>query len=501
MKACGHNTNVYATEESDIGVVPKKEPNNAGFFPNGSGGSGGKAGDQGELLKRPPATCTQRQEKTLSGLDRIRKAASKDKSLRFTSLMHHITIDLLRSSYKSLKRDAAPGIDDVTWQQYGEDVEDRLTNLHERVQSGRYRAMPSKRIWIPKADGRQRPVGMAVLEDKIVQHAVVQVLNQIYEEVFLGFSYGFRPERHQHKALDAVWVGITRRKVSWVLDADIHGFFDAIDHKWLMKFVEHRIADPGILALIRKWLRAGVSEDGQWSKTKTGTPQGAVISPLLANIYLHYVLDLWVNHWRKVACGDVIIVRYADDWITGFQHRNEAVRFQYELAKRLAKFGLELHPEKTRLLEFGRFAETNRTERGEGKPETFDFLGFTHICAKTWKNHAFTIRRKTIAKRLRAKVKEVRKEIMRRRHQAIPDQGKWLRSVVHGYLNYFAVPGNKQSTDAFRTEVARAWLRALRRRSQKGAKLTWDRIKRLIKTWLPTAKVKHPYPNQRLCVR
>jgi len=436
----------------------------------------------------------------LSGLDRIRKAARKDKSLRFTSLIHHITVDLLRDSYKSLKRDAAPGIDDVTWKQYGEKLEERLPHLHERVQSGRYRAMPSKRIWIPKPDGRQRPIGIAVLEDKIVQQAAVQVLNQIYEERFLGFSYGFRPKRHQHNALDAIWGGITQRKVSWVLDADIRGFFDAIDHEWLMKFVEHRIADPRMLALIRKWLRAGVSEEGQWSKTKIGTPQGAVISPLLANIYLHYVLDLWVNSWRKGAHGDVIIVRYADDWITGFQYRKEASHFQQELRERLAKFGLELHHEKTRLLEFGRFAAANRAKRGEDKPETFDFLGFTHICAKTRKNNRFTVRRKTIAKRLRAKVKEVRREIMRRRHKPVPDQGKWLRSVIHGHLNYYAVPGNKQSVDSFRTEVAKAWLRALRRRSQKGLHLTWDRIQRLVKTWLPTAKVRHPYPNQRLCV-
>ena len=436
----------------------------------------------------------------MSGLDRIREAVRKDENLRFTSLMHHVTIDLLRQSYKSLKRTAAPGVDDVTWKSYGEQLEEKLRKLHECVQSGKYRAMPSKRIWIAKPDGRQRPIGIAVLEDKIVQHAVVQVLNQIYEETFLGFSYGFRPDRHQHKALDAIWVGITRRKVNWVLDADISGFFDAIDHGWLMKFVEHRIADPRILTLIRNWLRAGVSEEGQWSKTTIGTPQGAVISPLLANIYLHYVLDLWVNKWRNEARGDVIIVRYADDWITGFQYRNEAIRFRQELRGRLAKFGLELHPEKTRLLEFGRFAIENRSQRGEGKPETFDFLGFTHICAKTIKDNRFTIRRKTIAKRLRAKLQELRKEIKRRMHVPVPDQGRWLRSVVTGHFNYYSVPGNHQSIDGFRTEVAKSWLKALRRRSHKGQNLTWARINRLVKVWLPTAKVKHPYPNQRLCV-
>ena len=436
----------------------------------------------------------------MSGLDRIREAARKDKELRFTSLLHHITIEVLRESFLALKRDAAPGVDDVTWRQYGEQLEERLPSLHERVQSDRYRAMPSKRVWIPKPDGRQRPIGIAVLEDKIVQQAVVMVLNQIYEEAFLGFSYGFRPNRHQHRALDAVWVGIAQRKINWVLDADIRGFFDTIDHEWLMRFLEHRIADTRILRLIRKWLRAGVSEEGQWSSTKVGTPQGSVISPLLANIYLHYVLDLWVDSWRKKVRGDVIIVRYADDWIMGFQYQNEAELFLEQLRDRLAKFGLEMHNEKTRLIEFGRFAIANRTKRGEGKPETFDFLGFTHICATTLKTKRFTIRRKTIAKRLRAKMKEVREEIVKRMHVAVPEQGKWLRSVLNGHFNYYAVPGNKKSIDAFRTQVMRSWFWALRRRSQKARSLTWDRFKRLVVTWLPTAKVRHLYPYERLCV-
>ena len=436
----------------------------------------------------------------MNGLDRVREAARRDKTFRFTSLMHHISHDLLREAYGALKRDAAPGVDDETWYQYGEQLESRLPVLHERVQSGRYRAKPSKRIWLPKPDGRKRPIGIAALEDKIVEQAVVWVLNQIYEEDFIGFSYGFRPERSQHDALDAIWVGITQRKISWVLDADIKGFFDTISHDWLIKFLEHRIADQRLLRLIRKWLRAGVSEDGQWSKTVVGTPQGAVISPLLANIYLHYVLDLWVNSWRKRVHGDVIIVRYCDDFVMGFQHRQEAEGFLRKLRERMAKFGLELHQEKTRLIEFGRFAAANRLKRGEGKPETFDFLGFTHICARTRKTNRFTIRRKTIAKRLRAKIKEMRTEIMRRRHVPVPDQGRWLRSVLNGHLNYYAVPGNKQSTDAFRTEVMRGWFRALRRRSQKARELTWERFKRLVRTWLPTAKVKHPYPNERLCV-
>ena len=436
----------------------------------------------------------------MNRLDRIREAAERDKNLRFTSLMHHITEDLLRTAYITLNRSAAAGVDDVTWREYGKKLKEHLPALHERVQSGKYRAMPSKRIWIPKPDGRKRPIGIAVLEDKIVQQAVAMVLNQIFEVDFLGFSYGFRPKRNPHNALDAVWVGIEKRKVNWVLDADIKGFFDAISHEWLLKFLEHRIADQRLLRLCRKWLRAGVSEAGQWSKTDVGTPQGAVISPVLANLYLHHVLDLWADAWRKTARGDVIIVRYADDFVMGFQYRNEADLFVQQLQERMAKFGLELHQEKTRLIEFGRFAAANRSKRGEGKPETFDFLGFTHICAKTKRGNRFTIRRKTIAKRLRAKVKKMKEGIRLRMHDPIPEQGQWFRAVVLGHLNYYAVPGNKQSTDAFRTAAMREWLHALRRRSQKARSLTWKRFQRLVRTWLPTSKVRHPYPTQRLRV-
>ena len=401
----------------------------------------------------------------------------------------------------ALKRNASSGVDDVTWHEFGEQLEERLSSLHERVQSGRYRAKPSKRIWISKSDGRQRPIGIAALEDKIVQKAVVWILNQIYEEDFLGFSYGFRPECNPHNALDALWVGITRRKVNWVFDADVRGFFDAIDHQWLVKFVEHRIADPRMIRLIRKWLRAGVSEDGQWSKTKVGTPQGSVISPILANIYLHYVLDLWVNKWRKSeANGEVIIVRYADDFVMGFQYQQDAERFTHELCERLRTFGLELNQDKTRLIEFGRFAVSNRKSRGLGKPETFDFLGFTHICGKTPKKKRFTIIRKTTAKRMRAKTRKIRVEILRRRHDPVPELGKWLRSVVRGHLNYYGVPDNRRSTDSFRTQIIRAWLHAMRRRSHKARNFTWARFKRLVKTWIPTAKTTHPYPFERLRV-
>jgi len=437
----------------------------------------------------------------LNGLDRIREAAERDRNLRFNNLMHHVTVELLTAGYHALKSNAAASVDDMTWHEYGEGLKSRLVDLHDRVYSGRYRAKPSKRVWIPKPDGRKRPIGIAALEDKIVQQAVAWVLSQIYEVDFLGFSYGFRPKRSPHNALDAIWVGITQRKVSWVLDADIKNFFDTINHAWLMKFLEQRISDPRMLRLIRKWLRAGVSEDGKRLRTEAGTPQGSVISPLLSNIYLHYVLDKWVAQWRKSkANGVTIIVRYSDDFVMGFQHRYEAERFLKAIEERFAHYGLEIHSEKTRLIEFGRFAEVNRMTRAEGKPETFDFLGFTHICSRTRKNKCFTIRSKTAAKSLRAKIKEVREEIIRRRHEPVPVLGKWLRSVVQGHLNYFAVPGNKKAIDRFRTEINKAWLFALRRRSQKSRNLTWERINRLIQTWIPTAKIKHPYPNQRLCV-
>ncbi len=390
----------------------------------------------------------------------------------------------------------------MTWAEYGDvGLLDRLRDLHERIHRRTYRAQPSKRAWIPKPDGRQRPLGIASLEDKIVQQAVKTVLEQIYEEDFVGFSYGFRPGREPHNALDALWVGISQRKVSWVLDADIRGFFDTIDHEWLLKFVGHRIADRRILRLIRKWLRAGVSEDGMWEKTTVGTPQGAVISPLLANIYLHYVFDLWVQWWRKQhAQGDVIVVRYADDFVMGFQHQADAERCLRDLRERLQKFGLALHPDKTRLIEFGRFAAERRSKRGQGKPETFDFLGFTHHCGTTRKG-TFTVKRKSIAKRMRAKLQALKVQLVRRMHEPLEYVGKWLRSVVQGWFNYHAVPGNSQCLGQFRTLVGNLWMRVLRRRSQKGDCWTWERMSRLLRCWLPPARILHPYPNQRLVVR
>jgi group II intron reverse transcriptase/maturase len=424
--------------------------------------------------------------------------ARRDRRARFTALLHHVTVERLQEGFFALKQEAAPGVDGITWEQYDIGLEDRLRDLHRRIHGGTYRAQPSRRVFIPKADGRQRPLGIAALEDKIVQQAVVRVLNQIYEVDFLGFSYGFRPGRSQHDALDALWVGLMGKKVNWVLDADIRGFFDGIDHGWLLKFLEHRIADRRILRLIQQWLKAGVSEAGQWTKTDVGTPQGAVASPLLANVFLHYVFDLWAKQWRtKSATGDMIVVRYADDFVVGFQHRREAERFLRELGERFEKFGLALHPEKTRLIEFGRFAAENRRKRGERKPETFTFLGFTHICGRKHWSGGFIVKRETATKRLRAKLSEVKQALMLRRHEPIPKQGKWLRGVVQGYFNYHAVPGNMAGLEAFRTEAVRSWLRALRRRSQHRRRLKWERFRRHVDRWIPHPKIMHAHPNDR----
>jgi RNA-directed DNA polymerase len=485
--------------KSDGSVVPGKRPN--------KGARASAEGVEGRDLAKgnlSPGNTPQTQGWLIgvrSDRERVRQAAERDAKLRFTTLMHHVySVEALREAYFGLKRKAAPGVDGVTWREYGEDLKANLQDLSARLKRGAYRAKPVRRTYIPKEDGRQRPLGVTTLEDKLVQAATVGVLNAIYEADFLGFSYGFRPGRSQHGALDALAVGLEKRKVSWVLDADIRGFFDAIDHAWLVKFVEHRIADKRVVRLIRKWLNAGVLEEGQRIDVTKGTPQGGVISPLLANIYLHYALDLWVHQWRrKYATGDVIIVRYADDFVVGFQNRGDAERFRRELGDRLARFNLELHPDKTRLIEFGRFAEPNRRERGEGKPETFDFLGFTHICGKTRKGW-FQVQRRTVRKRLRAKLKAVKASLKRRLHRPVPETGQWLGSVVRGHARYYGVPGNSQPLQDFRDEVCRLWRRALGRRSQKGG-VKWERMRRLIRRWIPPVRICHPYPDQRLVVR
>ena len=490
-----HKSNMNVGRESDGREVPAKYPNKDGSKSSAEGAEGRRPTK--ENTGRTTASQIQSWGNVLDGLRRVREAAKRDKRLRLTALLHHVSVALLSSSFYALKREAAPGVDGLTWQEYETDLDKRLENLHSRVHRGAYHALPSKRAYIPKQDGRERPLGIAALEDKIVQHAVGRVLTQMYEEDFLGFSYGFRPGRRTHDALDALWVGIMRKKVSWVLDADIRDCYGSFSHEWMVKFLQHRIGDRRILRLIQKWLRAGVLEDGAWSETEKGTPQGSVISPLLANVYLHYVFDRWVQHWRTHrATGEVIVVRYADDSVLGFQFRADAERFLREWRERLQKFGLELHPDKTRLIEFGRFAAANRKQRGEGKPETFNFLGFTHICGQSRKNGKFLVLRKTIRKRLLAKLKEVKDELRMRMHRPLAEVGKWLRSVVQGYFNYHAVPGNLASLQSFRLEVCKRWLRVLFRRSQK-SRMTWGRIASFAEHWLPLPKILHPYPNLR----
>lgn len=481
--------------KSDSPVVPAKPPNKT---------SVAEVVEERGLAKGNTAGKARPGHRAGSGvsqaLDRVREIARKDKEVRFTALLHHVDVRRLRVAYWAIRPQAAPGVDGQTWEAYGQDLEANLHDLHVRLHTGRYRASPSRRVYIPKADGRLRPLGIATLEDKIAQRAVVEVLNAIYEVDFLGFSYGFRPGRGPHHALDALAVGIERKKVNWVLDADIREFFTSLDHRWLTKFLEHRIADQRVLRLIRKWLSAGVIEDGAWTASAEGAPQGASASPLLANVYLHYVLDLWAQWWRRrYAHGDVIIVRFADDFVAGFEHQADAQRFLTDLRERLAKFGLELHPDKTRLIEFGRHAARRRAVRGVGKPETFDFLGFTHLCGKT-KTGRFWLRRITISKRMRKKLREVNDQLRRNRHRPIPVQGQWLRAVVQGHLAYYAVPGNTDAVAAFRTQVTRHWYKALRRRSQR-TRLNWERMNRIVTRWLPPARVKHPFPNVRFDAR
>ncbi len=430
-----------------------------------------------------------------SALERIRQAASRDKKLRFTGLWHHVyEVNRLRKAYYSLKRKAVPGVDGETWKHYGENLEENLRELSGRLRRGAYRARPVRRAYIPKTDGRQRPLGVTVLEDKVVQRATAEVMNAIYEEDFLGFSYGYRPERSPHDALDALYAGIMTKLVSWVLEADIRGYFDAMDHGWLVRFIEHRIADQRVVRHIKKWLNAGVLEDGTRTHSEAGVPQGGSISPLLANIYLHYVFDLWADRWRrKQARGEVVIVRFADDFVVGFQYRADAERFQRELRERFGKFNLELQDGKTRLIEFGRFATENRKRRGDGKPETFEFLGFNHVCDMTSQGK-FIVLRQTLRKRMRAKLQEIKGDLWRRLHNPIPAVGQWLRTVLLGHYRYYGVPCNGRKLDAFRYQICRLWYRTLRRRSQRH-RLTCERMARLENKWLPLPRIVHSYPD------
>ncbi len=493
-KAINRTADTHVQEKSDCAVVPLNRPNKEGQ-PSAEVGEGRAQTEENIVRSRMPPT--QSGTRMSQGLNGVRRAASERKQERFTALLHHLSLSLLRDSFYALKRQASPGIDGVTWQEYETGLEDRLCDLHSRVHRGAYQARPSRRVYIPKADGRQRPLGIAALEDKLVQQAVVTILNQIYEVDFKGFSYGFRPGRGPHQALDALTVGIQRKRVNWVLDADIRGFFDNMSHEWTMKFIEHRVADRRMLRLIQKWLKAGVSEDGQWSETTVGTPQGAVVSPLLANVYLHYVFDLWVEAWRKrVARGDVIVVRYADDLVVGFQRRTDAERFLAEFRERLVRFGLELHPDKTRLIEFGRFAVRDRKRRGEGKPETFTFLGFTHFCGRLTSSGAFNVWRITAKKRMVAKLNVIKAELQHRKHHRTNEVGAWLRKVVQGYYQYHAVPGNSSQLRVFRRRLCRLWRSVLVRRSQR-AQVRWDRLSPLLDRWIPEPRVLHPYPDKR----
>lgn len=497
-KVIDRNPTMNGYGKSDRRMVPTKSPNKSnGATQSDAEVMEGKRLTKGNAGQRNAPRTQSRTHDAPNELDRVRKAALKDKKARFTALFHHVSIERLEQAFLALKRKAAPGVDGVTWEQYDTNLRSNLRDLHSRLQSGAYRAKPSRRVYIPKPDGRQRPLGVAALEEKVVQRAVTEVLNAVYEADFLGFSYGFRPGRKQHHALDALAVAIRTRKVSWVLDADIRGFFDAIDHGWMLKFLEHRIADKRMLRLIRKWLKAGVIEAGELKANDEGTPQGASISPLLSNVYLHYVLDLWVQQWRKTSArGEVIIIRWADDFVMGFQYQQDAQRCLAQLRSRFGKFALQLHPEKTRLIRFGRFARRDcRRFDGKNKPETFNFLGFTHFCGQT-RRGVFLVGRKTIRDRLTAKLHSVRTQLRARMHEPVEQQGRWLRSVVVGYFNYHAIPGNWKAIGAFRTQVARLWYRTLRRRSQK-RRINWKRMSRKVDHWLPAARILHPWPEER----
>jgi RNA-directed DNA polymerase len=487
----------HGREKSDPAIVARKPANKAA--PAAAEPAERRAGAEGNA-RQQSTRRTQCRERVTQALDRVRQAARQRKKERFTALLHHVSVDTLQTAFYALKRKAAPGVDGMTWQDYEAELEPRLAALHDRIHRGVYRPQPARRTYIPKPDGRQRPLAIAALEDKIVQGAVVMVLNAIFEEDFLGFSYGFRPGRGTHDALDALVVAIGTRKVNHILDADIRSFFDTVSQEWLVRFVEHRVGDKRIVRLIRKWLKAGILEDGTVTVSDRGTGQGSVISPLLANIYLHYVLDLWAERWRqREATGDMIIVRYADDVVVGFEHEADAGRFLAAMRVRFEEFALSLHPDKTRVLEFGRYAAARRRQHGLGKPETFPFLGFTFICGKS-RSGKFLLKRKSRGDRVQAKLAEIKEELRHRRHQPIPGQGRWLAQVVSGFFNYHAVPTNFRALQAFRDHVRDLWRRSLRRRSQRD-RMTIERMKKLANDWLPRPRILHPWPRDRFAVR
>ena len=491
--------------KSEQAIVSQKQSNEPDISEVDLWGSGKETAERRACVKRnsdeQSMSRTQSRKHDMSqALERVRQRAKQDRKVRFTALLHHLSIEALRAAFQRLKVQAAAGADGLSWKTYSAELEDNLRRLHQRLQRGSYRPVPARRVYIPKADGRQRPLGIAALEDKILQSALCEVLNAIYETDFVGFSYGFRPGRNQHQALDAIVVGIRYKKVNWVLDADIRGYFDTIDHQWLQRFLQHRIGDQRVMRLIGKWLKAGVMEEGEWKASEEGTPQGATISPLLANIYLHYVFDLWMEQWRKRhARGEVMVVRYADDFIIGFQDQRDAQRFRVDLKERMEKFALSLNEGKTRLIEFGRYANERRKKRNEGKALTFDFLGFTHICSKA-STGKLQILRRTIRKRRNAKLQAISEQLRYRREEPIAEQGAWLHRVLDGYYRYHAVHGNLRVLGAIRTEIAQRWYRSLRRRSHK-RKLTWKKMHLHVTRWLPQPKVLHPWPEERFFAR
>jgi group II intron reverse transcriptase/maturase len=483
-------------EESDAAVVPRKSTKTRVTpveLMEGRAAAKGKSA----VRNAPP---TQGGTGALTFLQQIGERAKQKPKERWTNLLSHIKVPLLKAAYQRLRKDAAAGVDGVTWEEYGAHLDERLLDLQDRIQRGNYHPQPVRRVLIPKGDGKTRPLGLVALEDKVVQQAARMVLEPIYEAEFVGFSYGFRPKRSAHDALDALAEAIGR-KVNWVLDADIRAYFDTIEFGWLQRFIEHRIGDSRMVRLLMKWVKAGVLEEGELHEREEGTPQGAIISPLLANLYLHYVFDLWVQKWRKQpGRGEVYVVRYADDLVMGFQKERDATALLSALTERFASFGLELHPEKTRVLEFGRYARADRERRGLPKPDTFEFLGFTHI-ASTSREGKFQLKRRTSRKKRRAKLARLKEECRRRRHWRVVEQHVWLSKVLSGHYRYYGVPTNHSALVQFRRRVARTWHRSLQRRSQRGrwTHEQWQRFEQLFP--LPRARIYHPWPDQRFARR